>query len=458
MNRKNVMVNETIYEKGCNGFTRVSNEITLNDKLTIIEIGLMTKLLSNQDTYVINKTVEQKKSGISTNSFNNAWKTLETEGYISSNKLQTKGGYKYIYTIRNTPISKSIKSLEHKPLENSTNTPPSDSHTLGIQNLAPMSGLLTHGESMPGGASVNIDKINKEKKNKNIKNTEVTKLEVNNKGKLTETFDRIINDYKLYIENTVTDTLINSIHPEGISNENSLIKITPDASEGNSNIKLSNTINPDASVGINSKIINKSKIPDASVGNCNDDITNVNTPAVSLLNNNTRTTSDNSGPSIVNSNLFEPADGKVQIDNTKKIFSTIQEEVKHMIKVYVKTNNILPEAVKDSLTEIYTYNLFTKNECDAKELFRKIIHVSSLHKYIGTNSPTSIQNIILEKVNKYIIENNLDPIHAQQRIKDYLEYNNETFYQTKQNANIDKYFNEFIRFSKLGSTKKLSLE
>ena len=176
MRNKNVLVNETTYLKECKGHTRVSNHITRNENLDIIDIGLMTRLLSYSDGYVINKEVERKKTGFGVTTFNNSWSKLEKERYISSRKIHTPKGYKYIYVISNLPLS------EVEPLETKTLVSTTDAQTLEIKPLDPS----------PGEALFNINISNKEENNIEINNIEEMSLKISNKEELVEKIEDIV--------------------------------------------------------------------------------------------------------------------------------------------------------------------------------------------------------------------------------------------------------------------------
>ena len=81
-------------------YTMASMELVRDERLNATELGIMIRLLSNDDSYQINKTVEQKKSRLGRQAFNKAWKHLEELGYIKSKKImKARGGSEYHYTI-----------------------------------------------------------------------------------------------------------------------------------------------------------------------------------------------------------------------------------------------------------------------------------------------------------------------------------------------------------------------
>lgn len=89
-------------------FTRIDNDIS---KLPLIEDGIMHRILSNSDDYIIHKHQIQKNSGVPENKFNTAWKNLIEKGYIIPER--TQGGYKYT-------IVESPQMVRVQPVNNST--------------------------------------------------------------------------------------------------------------------------------------------------------------------------------------------------------------------------------------------------------------------------------------------------------------------------------------------------
>jgi hypothetical protein len=68
-------------------YTMVTNMLIRDPNLNIIEKGIMLELLSNDESYIINKTFLQKKSGIGEDTFNENWKHLQKLGYINSKRF-----------------------------------------------------------------------------------------------------------------------------------------------------------------------------------------------------------------------------------------------------------------------------------------------------------------------------------------------------------------------------------
>jgi len=91
--------NQTIYirESHTDGFTYsvISNSLINDVRLNATEVGLMTKFLSNSNSYVFNSTFEQQASGLGNIYYNSCLKNLKQLGYVVKKNLTT-GGIKWI--------------------------------------------------------------------------------------------------------------------------------------------------------------------------------------------------------------------------------------------------------------------------------------------------------------------------------------------------------------------------
>ncbi len=76
-------------------------EIYKNKGLNFIDIGLLTWLLSNSKTYIVNKKNVMKRSGIPEGKFKDSWKKLEKLGFIEKEDIQ--GGVHWI--INEIPVT-----------------------------------------------------------------------------------------------------------------------------------------------------------------------------------------------------------------------------------------------------------------------------------------------------------------------------------------------------------------
>lgn len=394
MKKKKVFANKTTYLKDCIGYTQVSQHITLNENLSVTEIGLMAKLLSNDPSkYVINKETEQLKSGLGMKSFRKSWAILEQEGYIVSKKTRSNTGYRYEYIISNLPVGDDTQAALSNQHE-STDT----------EQAVEKNRLERTASKVP----LNKDRKNKELKNKELNNKDKTKLEITNTGKLVKTVEGI------------------SVLPEG--NEDNIIhNIIPSTGSEGGKIRIDDNIN-------------SSVIPEGI------NYAPHNNYHIGTLSN--------------TSTVIEPAFVQVQTEKKEIVFSSIQEEVKHKIRIYVKQKKILPYLVKEDIELMYSISVFTENSknLDTEGLFQYIVSFSGINNYIGTASPNSIQNKIFRMADEYIKEKNIDPADAKHRIDKYFSnsYNNENFYQINQNANLDLQFEYFLGYTKLRSAKRLS--
>ena len=394
MKKKKVFANKTTYLKDCIGYTQVSQHITLNENLSVTEIGLMAKLLSNDPSkYVINKETEQLKSGLGMKSFRKSWAILEQEGYIVSKKTRSNTGYRYEYIISNLPVGDDTQAALSNQHE-STDT----------EQAVEKNRLERTASKVP----LNKDRKNKKLNNKELNNKDKTKLEITNTGKLVKTVEGI------------------SVLPEG--NEDNIIhNIIPSTGSEGHKIRIDDNIN-------------SSVIPEGI------NYAPHNNYHIGTLSN--------------TSTVIEPAFVQVQTEKKEIVFSSIQEEVKHKIRIYVKQKKILPYLVKEDIELMYSISVFTENSknLDTEGLFQYIVRFSGINNYIGTASPNSIQNKIFRMADEYIKEKNIDPADAKHRIDKYFSnsYNNEKFYQINQNANLDLQFEYFLGYTKLRSAKRLS--
>lgn len=89
-----------------NPFTRISNLLINDNRLSDTEVGLMVRILSNADDWIISKEYQQRKSLLTRGSFNTAWKNVVRYGYIEQTK--TYSPYiSYTYKIIENPVPDS---------------------------------------------------------------------------------------------------------------------------------------------------------------------------------------------------------------------------------------------------------------------------------------------------------------------------------------------------------------
>jgi len=69
-------------------------DIYRNPELDFTDIGLLTWLLSNSKTYVINKNRVMERSGLPEKKFLASWKKLQENGYVEKKPFQ--GGVEWV--------------------------------------------------------------------------------------------------------------------------------------------------------------------------------------------------------------------------------------------------------------------------------------------------------------------------------------------------------------------------
>lgn len=90
--------NKTTYRRTRSSRTHYKKSFALdifkNKELNFIDIGLLTWLLSNSKSFVVNKNVVLKRSGIPEQKFLTSWKKLQKLGYIEKHPIQ--GGVEWL--------------------------------------------------------------------------------------------------------------------------------------------------------------------------------------------------------------------------------------------------------------------------------------------------------------------------------------------------------------------------
>lgn len=98
INGKNTFVNRTTYNRSRASRTHFKKSFALdiyrNPELDFMDIGLITWLLSNSRTYIINKNRVMKRSGLPEKKFLTSWKKLQEAGYLV--KIQLQGGVEWV--------------------------------------------------------------------------------------------------------------------------------------------------------------------------------------------------------------------------------------------------------------------------------------------------------------------------------------------------------------------------
>ena len=165
---KNTFMNlKTIYRRQYTSFTGVSNAIARSSELSVSAIGLMTKLLGNQEGFTIYKEVEQRRSGLGEKSFKKAWNELVERGFIIAQQYDNKHA-QWEYTIINEPKHPDNRDIKKTKAKTAPNKPTPTNPPLENQ---PLLGSREKGDH-------NIDVINKEESNKEESNKEEINIAV----------------------------------------------------------------------------------------------------------------------------------------------------------------------------------------------------------------------------------------------------------------------------------------
>lgn len=87
------MKNTTVYNRAAkdsqNTYTKISSFLINDDRLSAAELGILIKILKNNDNYVFNKNYVQKQSKIGRDQFNKCIQHLKELGYLASKKIQS---------------------------------------------------------------------------------------------------------------------------------------------------------------------------------------------------------------------------------------------------------------------------------------------------------------------------------------------------------------------------------
>jgi len=206
--------NKTIYYRASHDekhpYTMISNTLIKDNRLSILEKGLMIYLLSNSDKYVINKSVILRDSGHGRKAIDNAFKNLKELNYIAY--MYNKNVHTWIINEYPEYCSQSDSTnvtAEHcGDFSNRTNVIPEK-----CNNLIDSTIVTSQLEQV-----ININETNINEANTNEANTkeEITKEEISNlKDKNAMQF----------VENDLNLILLNSSKFKAIYNTNSWWKI-----------------------------------------------------------------------------------------------------------------------------------------------------------------------------------------------------------------------------------------
>lgn len=128
-------------------YTRISNSIA---NLKADEAGIMLQILSNADSWVINKAVVMQRSKLGRDRFAKAWNHLKELGHITLRKLPMENGkFCYEYTIYEIPAAENQPTAIDKPYTDSRSTENGSTVTGGTNNY-----YITSNEEQITGTSV----------------------------------------------------------------------------------------------------------------------------------------------------------------------------------------------------------------------------------------------------------------------------------------------------------------
>ena len=158
--------NATTYNRSLhdqtNFYTTISNIIFQDQRLGIIEKGLICQILSNSDEYIFNSTNLYKESKLSRNNYFNAIDKLILCGYLTKEKISS--GWNWV--INETPqtlnqqeiekIENKINKKESKRKENNSLKTYVDSQ---ISNGVNVNGVNVNGVNV-NGVNVNGNNVN----------------------------------------------------------------------------------------------------------------------------------------------------------------------------------------------------------------------------------------------------------------------------------------------------------
>lgn len=171
-------------------YTKISNYLIDDERLNVIEKGIMLELLKNSDTYIFNNDYFQKYvSGIGEDRYNKAKANLIKYGYIE--QIRIYGGWNYV--INEVPKG----SINHTKMENTKCV----FHTCGKQQMC----KSTHVENTPLIITNEIGKPILKEEQKEKKNQ----------------IETITNEKAFFEENSFSDS---SVKIETLCNTSTVIK------------------------------------------------------------------------------------------------------------------------------------------------------------------------------------------------------------------------------------------
>lgn len=183
-----------------NHFTCISNRLIQDTRLNVYELGIMLKILSNSDEYVLHTTYLAKQVGISQGKFNKAIKHLISIGYI--NKEHIQGGWLWTINEIPNPLKSDSSPKELIPDEStSDDITPDETTPVEIESLISTKKINTN------ETSTNESNINKNKENTSIFSGLYTGTSI-----LGDEIDEIINKVKSDFKYAPESTQITYFH------------------------------------------------------------------------------------------------------------------------------------------------------------------------------------------------------------------------------------------------------
>ncbi len=104
-----------------NPFERISKELIFDERLSVIEIGIMSKIFSLSKDWIFNKESFQKKSGIGEFLFNKLFDNLKEYGYIEEIKRKDEHNiiyWDYVFNENPMPRNQGVENKISKTPKN----------------------------------------------------------------------------------------------------------------------------------------------------------------------------------------------------------------------------------------------------------------------------------------------------------------------------------------------------
>ena len=105
-------MNQTAYYRldhnKSNPYLKISRSLVQDKRLTAIAVGLMVKILSNSDNFVLNASYLKQVSQLTKTQFYKAWNDLQKYQYVIQKKVG-KGSWHYI--VNEDPNHKNISDM-----------------------------------------------------------------------------------------------------------------------------------------------------------------------------------------------------------------------------------------------------------------------------------------------------------------------------------------------------------